>query len=278
MPQIEELHSSSRAAAPGWSYVVDTGYDPSKVAINPTSSKRARTQINEGNSAGELSLRQQTAIQRHLNELDKDSYKDPQIVLPKSKLDASHKQTANVKRILGSGKDFAYYIAEEEALLSNKPPVAISQVTTGDTNTSKAATRPSKTPLARRKAPLVATQPSSESTPAPSTPLATASATSKSVAAPPPQRRPMLPPDTILEPRPPVFISDQELQTLLSAPALTYNAARSAPPPASAPPRRVFCEICGYWGRAKCMKCGARVCGIECRNTHDESRCLKFYA
>jgi zinc finger HIT domain-containing protein 1 len=69
----------------------------------------------------------------------------------------------------------------------------------------------------------------------------------------------------------------QELQALLAAPPLSYSASRAAPSTSTAPPRR-FCEMCGYWGRAKCMKCGARVCGIECRDAHEETRCLKFYA
>ena len=69
----------------------------------------------------------------------------------------------------------------------------------------------------------------------------------------------------------------EEMEALLSAPPLSYNAARSAPPPPHKPQRQ-FCEICGYWGTIKCMKCGARVCGLECKSTHDDGRCLKFYA
>lgn len=71
--------------------------------------------------------------------------------------------------------------------------------------------------------------------------------------------------------------SDEEMQALLSAPPLPYNAARSDPPPPHKPQRQ-FCEICGYWGPIKCMKCGARVCGLECKGAHDDGRCLKFYA
>lgn len=71
--------------------------------------------------------------------------------------------------------------------------------------------------------------------------------------------------------------SEQEVQTLLSEPPLSYNASRSDPPPPHKPLRH-FCEICGYWGTIKCMKCGARVCGLECKSTHDDGRCLKFYA
>lgn len=75
----------------------------------------------------------------------------------------------------------------------------------------------------------------------------------------------------------PAAPSAEELDALLSAPPLSYNAARSAPPPPHKPQRQ-FCEICGYWGTIKCMKCGARVCGLECKGAHDDGRCLKFYA
>lgn len=71
--------------------------------------------------------------------------------------------------------------------------------------------------------------------------------------------------------------SEEVMEALLSAPPLSYNAARSAPPPPGKPQRQ-FCEICGYWGNIKCMKCGARVCGLECKGAHDDGRCLKFYA
>jgi zinc finger HIT domain-containing protein 1 len=72
--------------------------------------------------------------------------------------------------------------------------------------------------------------------------------------------------------------SEAEIQALLNAPPLTYNQARSAPPPADAPPPRRFCEVCGYFGRARCMKCGVMTCSVMCKDTHDEQRCLKFYA
>lgn len=71
--------------------------------------------------------------------------------------------------------------------------------------------------------------------------------------------------------------SEEEMQALLSATPLPYNAARSDPPPPHKPQRQ-FCEICGYLGSIKCLKCGARVCGLECKGAHDDGRCLKFYA
>lgn len=73
----------------------------------------------------------------------------------------------------------------------------------------------------------------------------------------------------------PTLPSEEELEKLCSAPPLTYNEAR-ATLPISAPPARHFCEICGYWGRAKCLNCGARICGLSCKTSHDEDRCQKY--
>ncbi|KAH8144622.1 uncharacterized protein LAJ45_11390 [Morchella importuna] len=56
---------------------------------------------------------------------------------------------------------------------------------------------------------------------------------------------------------------------------LGYMAAASAPP---TKPKRVFCEICGYWGKYRCQRCAARYCGLECGAVHTDTRCNKFYA
>ncbi|PWW73785.1 hypothetical protein C7212DRAFT_330416 [Tuber magnatum] len=56
---------------------------------------------------------------------------------------------------------------------------------------------------------------------------------------------------------------------------LGYAASASRP---SARPKRVFCEICGYWGKYKCQKCSARYCGLQCGGIHSETKCNKFYA
>ncbi|KAK8222068.1 hypothetical protein M8818_000237 [Zalaria obscura] len=273
MPHIEELPTSSKAAAPGWSYVVDTGYDPSKLAINPSNRKRVRI-ATSGLSGTDLTLRQQTAIQRHLAELDKDNHKDVQIPVPKGS-DGGKKQTTNVKRILQSGKDFAYYVEEEEALLAQKGGASSSAVESADT--PRAASKPAKTQASRRKSALANS--SAASTPAPSTP---ADSTGPSIPLPANAKgpaggqQPVAIKPSPLAPAPTQRITEEEIEALLSAPPLTYNAARSPAPPPFGPPQRVFCEICGYWGRAKCMKCGARICSVTCKDTHEESRCLKF--
>lgn len=280
MPHIEELPTTAKAAAPGWSYVVDTGYDPSKAAINPSNRKRVRASA-AGLSQGDLTIRQQTAIQRHLDDLDKDSHKPVNIAPPKS----NRRQTQNTRRILASGKDFSHYLDQDEAALALKHhhgPDA-------DVEPQKPAQRASKTPIARRKpqpAPATATA-TAEPSPAP-----TAAAASNAASTAP--QAPLIPSflkpylvdasadtqklqhDSLLSPPAPLTATTAEIEALLSAPQLSYNMARSAPSSAAAPPQRVFCEMCGYWGRVKCLKCGSRVCGLECKSAHEESRCIRF--
>jgi zinc finger HIT domain-containing protein 1 len=286
MPHIEELPTTARAAAPGWSYVVDTGYDPSKAAINPSSRKRVRASV-AGLSQGDLTIRQQTAIQRHLDDLDKDSHKPVNIAPPKSKL--NRRQTQNTRRILASGKDFSHYLDQDEAALASKQHTGMEV----DMEPPKAPQRASKTPIARRKLQAQAqaqAQPAVsaavEQSPAPTAALANAASTVPSAPLIPSFLKPylvdssvdshQLQHDSLLSPPAPLTATTAEIEALLSAPQLSYNAARSAPSPATAPPQRVFCEMCGYWGRVKCLKCGSRVCGLECKSAHEESRCIRF--
>lgn len=56
---------------------------------------------------------------------------------------------------------------------------------------------------------------------------------------------------------------------------LSYSSARADP--SSRRVHRVFCEICGYWGKYRCFKCGARYCDLECKATHDDTRCERFW-
>lgn len=80
MPHVEVLPNSAAAIAPGWTYVVDTGYDPSKLAINPKDRKRAAARAGGRRGENELSARQQTAIARRIAELVRDN--DPKQSIP----------------------------------------------------------------------------------------------------------------------------------------------------------------------------------------------------
>merc|ERR1712062_752416 len=41
------------------------------------------------------------------------------------------------------------------------------------------------------------------------------------------------------------------------------------------PPRKLCC-VCGEIGKYNCVVCGASYCRIICKNTHEETRCLKW--
>jgi zinc finger HIT domain-containing protein 1 len=80
----------------------------------------------------------------------------------------------------------------------------------------------------------------------------------------------------LLASRLPPIPSDEELRALLAAPPLTYLEARGTWQNESRYPPREFCAICGYWGRVRCMKCGTRVCALDCLETHREE-CITRY-
>lgn len=82
MPSVEVVPNSSGTSAPGWAYVPDTGYDPSRAPIQP-SGARKRAARTSGFATGDTSTRQQNAIAKHLQELDKENHKDVQIPIPK---------------------------------------------------------------------------------------------------------------------------------------------------------------------------------------------------
>lgn len=81
--------------------------------------------------------------------------------------------------------------------------------------------------------------------------------------------------DALLRSRIPPFPTDEELRALLAQPTLSYGEARGNWDQ-DGYPIRVFCEVCGYWGRVRCMKCGARICALDCLETHREE-CVTRY-
>ncbi|KAL2170056.1 hypothetical protein VTG60DRAFT_5328 [Thermothelomyces hinnuleus] len=84
--------------------------------------------------------------------------------------------------------------------------------------------------------------------------------------------------DPLLVSRVPPFPSDDELRALMTAAPLSYLEARAAwdEDGPGRYPVRVFCAVCGYWGRVKCMKCGTRVCALDCLEAHREE-CVTRY-
>jgi zinc finger HIT domain-containing protein 1 len=250
MPTIEVLQTAASAPAPGWAYVLDRAVDPSKTAINPSGSrntKRIRTQTHApvATDGSELTRREAVAIERRLAELQKDGGKDIDIPA-KWRVQHNAKLATNVRRVLGSEKTFMHHVEDEEAARALR-------ATEGAVSWRSAAA------VAARKADA-----KKASAPGPA---------QSSAQADEDDENPLLQSNVPLPP------TAEEIEALLSAPALSWTEARVAPPlPPSkgGPPQRHFCEICGYWGRVRCLKCGSRVCALECKNAHDQDCKQRF--
>lgn len=316
MYHIEVLPSSKDHATPGYAYVPDTGYDPSKAAIVPSGArKRARlTSAASGPDANSkdntISARAASKIAKHIADLDRENHKDVQIVVPNKTRGTG--ATTGTRKILMSQKTWANYLADEEAGialrgegegmmagaagregLGRRESTVGAGGSAGGGRTRGTRGGEGKIDKRRRKSALKETETLEddgdagdvmdvdvdEKTAAAPTLLPSSTTTINFSTADPSTT---LAPeddsnDSLLATNVPPPPTPAEIQALLSVPPLSYNAARAAPTTSTAPPRK-FCEMCGYWGRVMCVKCGARVCGLECKGMHDETRCLKFYA
>lgn len=176
-----------------------------------------------------------------------------------------NKLTPNVRRILTSQKTFANHLADEEAALALQDQTP--------TVPSLATPRPSSsktTPLQKRS--------STSQLPTESAIIPQADETNQAdieMGGVDTGSTENIQINPLLKSYIPSAPSKAVMEALLLGPPLSYNAARAAP--SSGKPQRRFCEMCGYWGTIKCLKCGARVCGLECRKQHGDGRCL-FYA
>lgn len=286
MPHVEVIPNSTSQSAPGWAYVPDNGYDPSKVAIQP-SGARKRAARASALAIGDTTTRQQSAILKHLAELDKDNHRDVNITVPskqkeiagKGKLPPSpqrfrintcnivtKKVTQNVRRVLISQKTFSNHLADEEASLASQdqhtPAPAVAR--TGGGRTVKIASSQKQHSAATLPSHITTSQPSKIK----ASTISVSGSVQASVASVSNEDEPLL---KIHLPSAP---SDAVLEALISRPPLSYNGSRAAP--SMGRPQRYFCEICGYWGTIKCMKCGVRVCGLECKDAHADGRCLLY--
>jgi zinc finger HIT domain-containing protein 1 len=165
-------------------------------------------------------------------------------------------KTQNARRIIGYQRNIKHWLDDEEAMLQQAPPPRTAAIP------PRSATLPS-----RRASMMPSIPPTpSEATPAPAGPSTVIPMDIDT------QYDPLLSIESSLPPT----LNPAELEALLSAPPLSYAASHAAPPPAGGPPQRQFCDNCGYWGKIKCLKCGARVCGLECKDAHEATRCLKW--
>lgn len=85
MHLVEILQNSTSLSAPGWAYVPDTGYDPSKAPIQP-SGARKRARLPGAAGGGDTTSRQNAAILKRLADLEKENLKDVHIAIPKQKV------------------------------------------------------------------------------------------------------------------------------------------------------------------------------------------------
>jgi zinc finger HIT domain-containing protein 1 len=77
---VREVANSRATAAPGWAYVPDTGVNASVAALQPSSRKRARTQLTA--SFHETTAKQDARILRELAALDRENHRDVSIPVP----------------------------------------------------------------------------------------------------------------------------------------------------------------------------------------------------
>ncbi|KAH8736743.1 hypothetical protein BGZ61DRAFT_524987 [Ilyonectria robusta] len=257
---VIELASAKTTAAPGWAYVPDTTINRSA----PTNRKRARNV--PGLSIGDLTVRQETKRRKEAEALDRDGGRDNTIPLPVKSGRAQGKHTPNVRKILQSQKTFGNYLDDFLALqaLTESNNAASSRSTAASANNKKAAPNKRDTPSSSRQ-------------PAPEEDTQMLDADLPPVL-PPPNRTP--PPahegdsEPLLVSRVPEMPSDEELRKLLARPPLNYGEATGDWDEKY--PVRVFCEVCGYWGRVRCMKCGTTVCALDCLEAHREE-CVTRY-
>ncbi|KAK1636943.1 hypothetical protein BDP81DRAFT_319893 [Colletotrichum phormii] len=286
---VYELASNKVTNAPGWAYVPDTGLNPAAAALQPANRKRAaRSKANP--SASDLTVRQEAKIRKELEQLDRDGGRDASIPIPAKAARGQNKSTPAIRKILQSQKTFHNHCDDHLALLShagNAPVPHPNQHTAKPANkpphpnqhTKRNATKRSKTSTPRTPA-----EPEDvEMTPAPSVaPEDSATATTAMGPVLTPYEKPGPAPhpgddDPLLVSRVPAMPTDEELKWLLSRPMSSFWDARAEwGDDDTRYPERTFCEVCGYWGRVKCMKCGTRVCALDCLETHREE-CFTRY-
>lgn len=195
------------------------------------------------------------------------------------------KITPAVRKILQSQKTFANHLADFEALSAISGPSQPIPARSAPTTTSNTAVkprshkkkdpneRPAPTPLRKVSTASAATAPVKSEID--DTPMIDIPSLSLGTAIVPPSHP--RDGDPLLASRVPVLPSQAELDALLAAPPLSYNEARGSwVEEDRRKPVRKFCEVCGYWGRVKCTRCGGKVCALECLQVHQED-CFTRY-
>ncbi|ATY62054.1 Zinc HIT-type [Cordyceps militaris] len=272
---VIELAGAKTTSAPGWAYVPDTRLAAQQSTTTTMNRKRARNAPGGGLSLSDLTARQENKMRKELEALDRDGGRDPTIPLPGKSGRTQGKRTANVRKILQSQKTFANHLDDFLAL----------QALT-EANAAAAAAAASKRSGggggggARHKEAASSATPGDTPMPDAEDEAAAAAGGTRSLLAPPHRSPPPSHPgdaDPLLVSRVPALPSEAVMRRLLAAPPLSYGEARGNwGGGGGGYPVRVFCAVCGYWGRVRCLKCGTRVCALECLEAHREE-CVTRY-
>ncbi|CEJ81684.1 Putative Hit finger domain protein [[Torrubiella] hemipterigena] len=248
---VIELASAKTKSAPGWAYVPDNRPSIPGAGGNQNK-KRSRNPPGGALSMNDLTARQETRIRKELDVLDKDGGRDSSIPIPIKTSRPQVKHTANVRKILTSQKNFANHLDDFLALQAL------------EANNAAAAAASKRAATAKKDGPTpVPVEKTYDLLVEPFLPQPVAHPGDK---------------EALLRSRVPPLPTDAELRALLAQPALTYGEAKGRYDEygEGSYPRRVFCEVCGYWGRVRCMKCGTRVCALQCLDLHREE-CVTRY-
>ncbi|KAI0018312.1 hypothetical protein F4780DRAFT_526486 [Xylariomycetidae sp. FL0641] len=290
---IIELASARTTSAPGWAYVPDAGGPPAQSVASTAGGNRKRGRAAAAPAAlssADVSARQELKTRRELDVLDRDNARDVSIPVPTTKQQqqqqrsrtAAAKNTPNVRRILQSQKTFANHLDDFEALgreAGGAAAAAAARDTPQGGGSSKRARATSTV------APQPQPQVKAEDEPMPDAAATAAEPHAPTRVPPPPPPHP-LDDSPLLASRVPPAPTADELAALLRAPPLTYVEVRALSSSSSAGgggkaggggyPPRAFCAVCGYWGRVRCLKCGARACALDCLETHREECVGRF--
>ena len=306
---------STVPVGPGWAYVPDTSSAASasgpsarkRMRTLPNASQHETTAKQDAKIMRELAAldrenHREVTIPvpiRHRDNAGRGMSPLPSIILSSANTSiASHgKVTPGVRKILQSQKTFANHLSDYDALSAASasqpaqtmppPPAPSSRATP----TTASPQPPASTKRSYKK------RDSTSTAPTPLRKVSTASEASTPVApkSEPGQDTPMgdtpnrlldssVPPpphpednNPLLISRVPPMPSREEIEKLLAAPALSYHDARgSLTAEDMRKPIRKFCDVCGYWGRVRCGRCGSRVCALECLGVHQEE-CFTRY-
>ncbi|PHH80050.1 hypothetical protein CDD80_3039 [Ophiocordyceps camponoti-rufipedis] len=268
---VIEVTGGKKTSAPGWAYVPDVGPGPVSGAA-PQAGNRKRARSGPRLSLGDVSARQEAKTRKEVEALDRDGGRDNSIPLPVRSGRAQAKHTPNVRKILQSQKTFANYLDDFLAMQALAEASAAQAQSSGAKMASGSGSGAPKRPSSRQRrvAAAVTKRQASTTTTATTPTMEAGGETGASTMNDEDE-------DALLASRVPEIPSEEELQRLLAMPSLSYLEAGGVwGDDDGRYPVRTFCEVCGYWGRVRCIKCGGRVCALDCLEAHREG-CVTRY-